>query len=146
MILYNILESEDSYEDLDSIISKVRKFSHFFSHNILRCQPQLYINCIAVSVDLILHLLIFLFIFFYVIYLWLLRIYSFSFTGHPGLPRLALLPADDQLLNNKILLLYHGQSNFGKQRVENVILNLFSGVSELAVTVDLFLLYTSKDD
>ena len=27
MILFNILESEDSYEDLESIISKVRKYS-----------------------------------------------------------------------------------------------------------------------
>ena len=26
MILFNILESEDSYEDLESIISKVRKY------------------------------------------------------------------------------------------------------------------------
>ena len=52
MILFNILESEDSYEDLESIISKVRKYfsptlsysflSYFStSHNILRCQPQL---------------------------------------------------------------------------------------------------------
>ena len=28
MILFNILKSEDSYEDLESIISKVRKYSH----------------------------------------------------------------------------------------------------------------------
>ena len=69
MILYNILESEDSYEDLEAIISKVRKFSQYLSHNILRCQPQLYINCIAVSVDLILHLLIFYLSFFNFIYL-----------------------------------------------------------------------------
>ena len=55
MILLNILESEDSYEDLESSISKVRKYSHpcftylilfifvdlSTSDNILRCQPQL---------------------------------------------------------------------------------------------------------
>ena len=27
MILFDILESEDSYEDLESVISKVRKYS-----------------------------------------------------------------------------------------------------------------------
>ena len=27
MILFNILESEDSYEDLESIISKIKKYS-----------------------------------------------------------------------------------------------------------------------
>ena len=29
MILFNILESEDSYEDLKTIISKIRKYSQY---------------------------------------------------------------------------------------------------------------------
>ena len=29
MILFNILESEDSYEDLETIISKIRKYSQY---------------------------------------------------------------------------------------------------------------------
>ena len=48
MILFNILESEDSYEDVESIITKVRKYSQQLtplysstSHNILRCQFKL---------------------------------------------------------------------------------------------------------
>ena len=57
MILNNMLEAEDSYEALETIISKVRKYSQQLSplfrlsysflsylstsHNILHCQPQL---------------------------------------------------------------------------------------------------------
>ena len=44
MILFNILESEDSYEDLESVISKISySFLSYLStsYNILRCQPHL---------------------------------------------------------------------------------------------------------
>ena len=69
MFLFNTLESEDSYEDLESIISKVREntlssYQHFFAYLILFIfvlfihLPQhtalpTSSNYIAVSVDLI---------------------------------------------------------------------------------------------
>ena len=59
MILFNILESEDSYEDLQSIISKVRKYSQQLIHFCLIYPPlttyalPTSFNYIAVSVGLI---------------------------------------------------------------------------------------------
>ena len=49
MILFNILESEDSYEDFPPLSQKLENtlssyyLSYFadLSHDILRCQPQL---------------------------------------------------------------------------------------------------------
>ena len=53
MNLFSILESQDSYEDLESIISQVRKYSQQLSPLFrLSCSLPTSINYIAVSVDL----------------------------------------------------------------------------------------------